>query len=884
MPFGSFDFIVKVNKMYKLLLLFLFTTVSFSQSNSLEDKIYTSIDAFVAHPNEESLQRLETFEKNISPKSKSEFLALVILNCNKAYYQNQFGNVQKAIKSYEKAWQLFQKNELENYTIVESCLQPLGNLYTIIGDYDSAENTIKQYFYIANIEDNEQQKYAAVLNLSNVYQNTGRVNEAITLLEKTVKRDKLTSIQKGILLNNLGANYMLLGNGLPRKDNPFQLAEKCFLSSISLLKNDKKQSETLSNAYRNLAKIYSQQQNFDLANSNMEKASKIFISQPTIEPRKQAQLYIDIAQLNYQQRNFEETQITIQSVFKILIPNYSKAKTILPNKNQLYAETVLLDALDLQAKLFLVQNQPLKSLESYQLAFHIENLFQSLLVYENSKLINQIRNRNRTEACISINYSLYKKEKNVIYIENAFELAEATKSGILKQSVINSKTQTKDEKLIIVQLQKWNTAIIKEQKNLGNADISIINEAIRKQNELMLLLKSKEAKIFEKKVEISKLYTKLEKDNAVFVEYFFGKEQFFVFTIENSTIKIESVNNTDTATLKIVQFIDFFNNATTISNNPIAFNTFSNVAYQVLKLPKKNNHKNLIIVPDGLMTMLPFEALITERSSTTNFGKMHYLINDYAIGYANAASFYLEQKPFHKTTESVLGIFPVFAKSSLELTYSKKERDAIKSNFDGKYLSSEKATFANFKKDAGNYSILHLSTHASSGDIIEPASIKFYDQEILYSELYNLDINPDLVVLSACETGIGKLYKAEGSMSIARGFQFAGAQNLLFSLWKVNDYTTSVVMENFYKNIKKGNSYFEANHQAKLNFLADDKIPNAKKSPYYWSSFVYYGTLEKKASPNYFLYILIGICLIALFLFYRKFYETTSRHSQKRKV
>ena len=177
-----------------------------------------------------------------------------------------------------------------------------------------------------------------------------------------------------------------------------------------------------------------------------------------------------------------------------------------------------------------------------------------------------------------------------------------------------------------------------------------------------------------------------------------------------------------------------------------------------------------------------------------------------------------------------------------------------------------------------------MSTHASSGDIVEPASIKFYDQDILYSELYHLDMNPDLVVLSACETGIGKLYKAEGSMSIARGFQFAGAQNLLFSLWKVNDYTTSVLMENFYKNVKKGKSYFESNHQAKLDFLTDDKIPNAKKSPYYWSSFVYYGTLENKATANYFLYIFIGVCLIALFLFLRKYYEKSTRRSQKREV
>ena len=71
-----------------------------------------------------------------------------------------------------------------------------------------------------------------------------------------------------------------------------------------------------------------------------------------------------------------------------------------------------------------------------------------------------------------------------------------------------------------------------------------------------------------------------------------------------------------------------------------------------------------------------------------------------------------------------------------------------------------------------------------------------------------MNINSHLVVLSACETGIGKLYKSEGAMSIARGFQFAGAQNLLFSLCKVNDYTTSVFMDLFYKNIKE-NQYVD---------------------------------------------------------------------------
>jgi len=251
------------------------------------------------------------------------------------------------------------------------------------------------------------------------------------------------------------------------------------------------------------------------------------------------------------------------------------------------------------------------------------------------------------------------------------------------------------------------------------------------------------------------------------------------------------------------------------------------------------------------------------------------LLNDFRIAYNNSATFYLafdKLKLTKKDKKSVLGIFPVFEKTAYELTFSKAEMQSIKNNFDGKYFKNETATFDNFKTNASNYSILHLSTHATSGDTETPASIKFYDQEILYSELYNLNINPDLVVLSACETGIGKLYKSEGAMSVARGFQLAGAQNLLFSLWKVNDYTTSVFMDDFYKNIKNGESYFDANANAKLDFLKDKSISNAKKSPYYWSAFVYYGGIETtETQTNYYFYILGLIVLIGLFLVFNRF-------------
>jgi CHAT domain-containing protein/tetratricopeptide (TPR) repeat protein len=861
----------KKKNMYKLFLIFLFTQLAFSQSKQVDlvESIFSATETFSANANPESLKILEQKEKSFQPKTKAEFLAMVYLLCNKSYYFANNNLQQKAISNYEKAWQVYQKNipneSLKTYDIIEFCLKPLGNLYTQIGDYSNAENIIKQYFYIANTEKNSPHKYAAILNLSIAYQSSGKNQDAINLLKKTIQTEKLTNIQKGILHNSLGNNYLISND----KDS----AKKNYIISIEYLKNSS-DPKTLSNAYKNLALL-----NNDI--TLFQKAKKLFLSNKNNSARDNAKFYKDEATLLFKNNKIDDSQNSIFTVFKILIPNYSQSKSVLPDQNSLYAENTFLDVLDLQAAIFNLKNQPKKALECYLLAFNVSEKLASLLVYENSKIVNQIENRNRTEKCIDIYYKFYLKENNIKYLEAAFLLQEKSKAAVLKSYVYNKKTQTSEEKLITTQLQDWNNIIIKEQQKTNYADISKINEAIKKQNELMLLLKSNEIKKLKESKEftISDLYSKLEKDKAILQEYFVGENSYYCFTIQNNKIALNKINEVKKESV-FNKFIAFFNSSETISNNPNSFNEIATTCYKKLNLPKKSSYKNLIIVPDGILNFMPFEALITKKTSTVNFAKMHYLLHDYVVSYSNSASFYNDQIPFYFDKESVLGIFPVFKNSALELTYSVNEMKAIQKYFNGNYYQNDKATFSNFKENALTYSILHLSTHASSGDIFEPATIKFIDEDVLYSEFYNLNIHPNLVVLSACETGLGKLFKAEGAMSIARGFQFAGAQNLLFSLWKVNDFTTSVIMENFYKNIKNGKSYAVSNHDAKLKFLKDSSIPNAKKSPYYWSAFVYYGTLENNhLTNNYWIWISISIVLFALLFF--SFHKSRKRKSLK---
>ena len=97
----------------------------------------------------------------------------------------------------------------------------------------------------------------------------------------------------------------------------------------------------------------------------------------------------------------------------------------------------------------------------------------------------------------------------------------------------------------------------------------------------------------------------------------------------------------------------------------------------------------------------------------------------------------------------------------------------------------------------------------------------------------------DLVVLSACNTGLGKMVRGEGIMSIARAFVSSGSKNIVMSLWQVNDRSTSEIMKLFYGNISKGEKVGEALRNAKLMYLR--KSAGLRSLPFYWSPFISYG-------------------------------------------
>ncbi len=381
---------------------------------------------------------------------------------------------------------------------------------------------------------------------------------------------------------------------------------------------------------------------------------------------------------------------------------------------------------------------------------------------------------------------------------------------------------------------------------------------------------------------------KLLDNQSVLVEYFIGENVINVFTVTRNDMDV----------FQIVKESSFSDLAGTLNRTikKIDVQGFLPASVELYKklidpVQTKINGKNkLIIIPHGILSKIPFEILITNMSDVSNkidFAELNYMIRFYDITYNYSATLYAKRSAGKKEGSALndfAGFAPVFSdeadnnlipadrfaltdldysesdyravrvdgKRFNELKYSEKEIQEIVQHFKknkktAKGYYRKEASENNFKATAGNYRYIHIASHGIVNEEYPQLSGIIFSQSqdptnqedgILYAgEIYNLHLNADLVVLSSCESGIGKLVRGEGLMALTRGFIYAGADNLIVSLWKVSDKHTSELMTELYKHILNGNSHSEALRKAKLHMLQNPKTAFPKS----WASFVLIG-------------------------------------------
>jgi CHAT domain-containing protein/tetratricopeptide (TPR) repeat protein len=279
---------------------------------------------------------------------------------------------------------------------------------------------------------------------------------------------------------------------------------------------------------------------------------------------------------------------------------------------------------------------------------------------------------------------------------------------------------------------------------------------------------------------------------------------------------------------------------------------------QLIKPVAEMAADNWVIIPDGKLHYLPFDALSAGEKTK------EYLVLSKTISYHYSFALLFGDNNHHKAAadrKNVLGFVPynqsdfVIEKSNMPpLPFS---ADEIRET-EGSLVAGVKATKKQFLTDAPGHSFIHLATHASTGSDSINNWIQFYPEDsmdmnnkLFLPEIYNLDLHRvELVVLSACETGGGANTSGEGLLSLSRAFMYAGADGVISTLWKTEDKVTAFLMKKMYSYLSDNYPAEKALQLAKKALLADKTIPVKYKSPNYWANFIYNGKLMSDAGRS----------------------------------
>jgi len=363
----------------------------------------------------------------------------------------------------------------------------------------------------------------------------------------------------------------------------------------------------------------------------------------------------------------------------------------------------------------------------------------------------------------------------------------------------------------------------------------------------------------------------LKNTDGALVQYFMGEKDIYLLlkTQRNTETLLLPVTK-DSLNLRVTRLVNFVRNP--LQTNQQTYDQYLDDAFwlhQVLIAPIKGLIKtpNLTIIPDDNLALLPFEALLSSKNETStnlNFHGLPYLIKDMNISYASSASILLEKERNERSNGSLFLGWAPFSDSTVtehmaanlvrdaepsDLPYSGLELQALSQFFGAQTFYRQTATEHTFKASASNSRLLHIATHAiadeeqpSSSHLVfsaQDSNMIAEDGKLHAFEIYAMNLDADLAVLSACNTGTGQLGNGEGNMSLARAFQYAGARSVIMSLWLANDQSTARILQNFYKNLAAGNQKDQSLREAKLAFLNNSE--NITAHPFYWSHLVLNG-------------------------------------------
>ncbi|MBU2556428.1 MAG: CHAT domain-containing protein [Bacteroidetes bacterium] len=543
-----------------------------------------------------------------------------------------------------------------------------------------------------------------------------------------------------------------------------------------------------------------------------------------------------------------------------------------------------------------------------------------LFITDESRMILNKDVRSKLYEAIVVAEKLHKITEEDEYVDKAFYYAEKSRASVLLSSIRKSEA---------MQLSGINDSIANREFALRE-DLSLIQKLIYEEqqksfpnNFRVAFLEKRQLQLMQ---DIDQLVTFIQANysdynrlafntdvlslpdiqqnlqaNETMIAYVLGDEEAYAIVADQDEKHLVKLISSDT----ILQLTDGL-----LKQLQTDFSQHSGADFMAYKHSAHNlynalladlipfiHHKKLVVIPDGRLGYLPFELLIVnngKEQGRIDYRSLDYLIYDYAISYLYSATL-----GFDKVTEKrsgngkLLAMVPDYSNFKTvkregnqsfelsELPFAQTESEAVLKKIDGTLAMGEEATKTRFLKDASAYSVLHLAMHTVIDDE-NPMYSRLIFQQIgdsldYYSlgtyELFGLRLNASMAVLSACNTGSGKLRQGEGIMSLTRGFIHSGVPSIVMTNWEVHDQTGAWLMERFYEYLSQGMEKDMAMQKAKIEFL--QQANQLKAHPYFWASYVIIGDTEPlslSGSNRYMILFLSAFILVmvVVFLVFRK--------------
>ncbi|MDW7761259.1 MAG: CHAT domain-containing protein [Acidobacteriota bacterium] len=794
-------------------------------------------------------------------------------------FLRQLGMVSWAESRYPEFHDLNQRalavaRALNHNLEISRCLNNIGLYFWKIDEYEQALAAYEESLRLAQDTSNMRTEADGLHNISMIYIELGYFDRAIDYATRSLELEIALGNTGNLAIeySNIGTIYRRLSQWTENPDDSDK-ALAYFAKGLDFARASGSQiQETI--LLNNIATVLSDLKKFGEAKARLLEA--LAIAEELRDRENLGTIHTNLGIVHYHLGRLEESTRFYQKAIDIAL-EFQSGKILW----EAYLE--LGNALAGQDKFE-------EAAENYRRSIAvIEDIRSSINIEEHKAgFIGTDKRLDAYHRLIALLARLHNTHPNGTHAGEAFQILERAKARAFLDSLEVSDVtlshgpsiqQANREKELAREISAVYTAMLAPELSWEHSqqlinrldeledDLKALMREIREQNPAYADLK------YPKTLTIKEARRFLPRRNTVYLSFSIGREESWAFALGPSSLKIYPLPSR-----QVLQNLVFEHRKAVSDRDNRDFSAGARLYRELVEPGLPAGVANIVVVPDDVLHLLPFETLRTGDNPEA------WLIEKAAVSYVPSLSVLHQIRErrransrFNKDLLAVgdpdygensevedsdilddaRAILP-FPSSFARLRYSRRETERISALFrpdrTDTVLGPDATESAVKSAPLSEYRIIHFAAHGVIDDkkpgrssiILTINDDASEDGFLQMREIFNLRMNAELVVLSACKTGLGRFIRGEGIEGLARAFFYSGASSVVMSLWAVNDEATSLLMERFYLHLRSSRTLAGALRTAKLEMIRSETANH----PYYWAGFILTGKSDTTPFAN----------------------------------